>query len=138
MPTLFQEFIEKESELRITCVDAQVFACEIQTRPGDMTADDYRFDTPNLPQKAVERPDLTDRMRAYMKAFSLNFGCFDFIVPKGGGEPVFLEMNPNGQWLWVERLSGQPIGLAIASQLLQHSKVSQNFYEPWWQDALGT
>jgi glutathione synthase/RimK-type ligase-like ATP-grasp enzyme len=64
MPTLFQEFIEKDSELRITCVGDQVFACEIQTRQGDVTADDYRFDTPNLPHRAVERPDLTDRMRA--------------------------------------------------------------------------
>jgi glutathione synthase/RimK-type ligase-like ATP-grasp enzyme len=57
MPTLFQEFVEKESELRITCVGDQVFACEIQTRPGDVTADDYRFDTLNLAHKAVERPD---------------------------------------------------------------------------------
>ncbi|MET2829780.1 MvdC/MvdD family ATP grasp protein [Mesorhizobium shangrilense] len=110
MPTLFQEFIEKEAELRITCVGDEVFACEIRGRPGDVTNDDYRFDTPNLPHEAVERPDLTDRMHAYMKAFGLHFGCFDFIVPKGGGEPVFLEMNPNGQWLWVQLRTGQDIG----------------------------
>src|SRR5450432_2660245 len=34
MPTLFQDFIEKESELRITCVGDQAFACEIQARLG--------------------------------------------------------------------------------------------------------
>lgn len=123
MPTLFQEFIEKEAELRITCVGDEVFACKIQARSGDMTNDDYRFDTPHLPHKAVECPDLTERMRAYMKAFGLNFGCFDFIVPKGRQEPVFLEMNANGQWLWVQQRTGQDIGKAIAGQLLQHSKV---------------
>jgi hypothetical protein len=60
-------------------------------------------------------------MRAYMKAFGLNFGCFDFIVPKGGGEPIFLEMNPNGQWLWVQSKTGQDIGEAIAGQLIRCS-----------------
>jgi glutathione synthase/RimK-type ligase-like ATP-grasp enzyme len=126
MPTLFQEFIEKELELRITCVGDEVFACEIQARPGDVTADDYRFDTPNLPHKAVECPDLTDRMRAYMKAFGLNFGCFDFIVPKGGGEPIFLEMNPNGQWLWVQQRTGQDIGEAIADELIRFAPADLN------------
>lgn len=124
MPTLFQEFIEKESELRITCVDQEVFACEIRARPEDVTHDDYRFDTPNLPHKAVERPELTERMQAYMKALGLNFGCFDFIVPIGG-EPIFLEMNCNGQWYWVEERTGQKIGEAIARQLIRHSKVCQ-------------
>jgi D-alanine-D-alanine ligase-like ATP-grasp enzyme len=60
-------------------------------------------------------------MQAYMKAFGLNFGCFDFIVPKAGGDPVFLEMNPNGQWLWVQERTGQNIASAVAEQLIQHS-----------------
>lgn len=121
MPTLFQRFIEKESELRITWTEHEVFSCEIRARPGDITADDYRFDTANLPHLEVDRPDLSDRMQAYMKALGLNFGCFDFIVPKSGREPVFLEMNPNGQWLWVQNQTNQDIGKAIADQLLTHS-----------------
>lgn len=126
MPTLFQEFIEKETELRITCVGREVFACEIRARPGDVTADDYRFDTPSLPHTAVERPDLVGRMHAYMRAFGLVFGAFDFIVPKGGGEPIFLEMNPNGQWAWVQQRTGQDIGEAIADQLIRFSPADLN------------
>ena len=121
MPTLFQEFIEKDSELRITCVGSEVFACEIRARPEDVTHDDYRFDTPNLPHRAVNCPDLTGRMQAYMQALGLNFGCFDFIVRKGG-EPVFLEMNCNGQWFWVQEKTGQDIGKAIAEDLIRHSR----------------
>jgi hypothetical protein len=52
-----------------------------------------------------------------LRAFGLNFGCFDILVTKAG-EPVFLEMNPNGQWLWVENMTGLPIGQAIAHQLI--------------------
>ncbi|MBL3559439.1 MvdC/MvdD family ATP grasp protein [Rhodovulum sulfidophilum] len=123
MPTLFQEFIEKESELRITCVGNDVFACEINSR-DDETADDYRFDTARLPHRAVVRPDLVGRMQAYMKAFGLNFGCFDFIVPKAGGDPIFLEMNPNGQWYWVQQRTGQDIASAIANELIRNCKSS--------------
>lgn len=120
MPTLFQQFVPKDSELRITCVGEQVFACRIQTRAGDITSDDYRFDTPNLQHTAIECPDLTSRLHAYMKAFGLNFGCFDFIVSKTG-EAIFLECNCNGQWLWVQDRTGQPIGEAIATELLRHA-----------------
>ena len=38
----------------------------------------------------------------------LNFGCFDVVVSKSG-QPVFLECNPNGQWLWVENMTGLEI-----------------------------
>lgn len=121
MPTMFQRFIPKKSELRITCVGEQVFACQIQTRAGDITSDDYRFDTPNLLHTAIECSELTGRLHRYMKAFGLSFGCFDFIVSEAG-EVVFLECNCNGQWFWVEERTGQPIGLAVASELLQHSE----------------
>lgn len=118
MPTLFQEFVRKDAELRITCAGDQIFACEIRARPSDLTADDSRFDIEGLPHRAVEVPELHDRLRAYMQAFGVNFGCFDFLVPEGGGVPVFLEMNPNGQWAWVQKRTGQDIGRAVADLLL--------------------
>jgi glutathione synthase/RimK-type ligase-like ATP-grasp enzyme len=118
MPTLYQRFIEKRSELRITCVGSDVFACEIHNRDNDETNDDYRFDTPNLRHEAVERPDLEARMSAYMNKLGLNFAAFDFVVPTDGGEPVFLEANANGQWLWVQKETGQNIGHSIARLLM--------------------
>ncbi len=116
MPTLFQEFVEKRYELRITCVGRRVFACRIESRANDLTSDDYRFDTKNLSHFACECPELHRRLHDYMEEFGLNFGCFDIIISKTG-EPIFLECNPNGQWLWVENLTGQPIGKAIAELL---------------------
>lgn len=121
MPTLFQQFIPKDSELRVTCIGDQVFACRIQTRDGDITSDDYRFDTPSLQHTAVECPELTSRLHAYMEAFGLKFGCFDFIISKSG-QTIFLECNCNGQWYWVQERTGQPIGEAIANELLRHAR----------------
>jgi glutathione synthase/RimK-type ligase-like ATP-grasp enzyme len=117
LPTTFQQFIEKRCELRVTCVGDQVFACRIETRPGTLSADDYRFDTQNLNHTACECPELHERLHAYMRELNINFACFDFIVPDEG-EPIFLEANCNGQWLWVQNLTGLPIGKAIADELL--------------------
>jgi glutathione synthase/RimK-type ligase-like ATP-grasp enzyme len=124
LPTTFQQFIEKRCELRVTCVGEKVFGCRIQTRPGTLSADDYRFDTQNLDHVACECPELHERLHAYMREFHINFACFDFIVPHQG-EPIFLEANCNGQWLWVQNLTGLQIGSAIATELLSHSD-SQN------------
>lgn len=89
-------------------------------RPGDLTADDYRFDTHNLNHVACECSDLHERLHAYMRELQINFACFDFIVPHEG-EPIFLEANCNGQWLWVQNLTRLPIGKAIADELLAAS-----------------
>jgi glutathione synthase/RimK-type ligase-like ATP-grasp enzyme len=119
MPTLFQEFVEKECEMRITCVGSRTFACRIEPRQGDLTSDDYRFDTKSLNHTAADCPELESPMQKYMRAFGLNFGCFDIAITPVG-KPVFLECNPNGQWLWVENLTGLPIGKAVADDLLRH------------------
>lgn len=117
-PTAFQEFIEKRYELRITCVGDRCFPCRIEARTGDLTAEDYRFDTKGLNHVACECPELEGRLRAYMKFFGLNFGCFDIAITRDG-EPVFFECNPNGQWLWVENMAGLPIGEGIATFLMR-------------------
>jgi len=117
LPTTFQQFIEKRCELRVTCIGQQVFACRIEAHPGTLSADDYRFDTQNLNHVACEFPELHERLHAYMRELQINFACFDFIVPLAG-EPIFLEANCNGQWLWVQNLTGLPIGRAIANEFL--------------------
>ena len=43
-------------------------------------------------------------------------GAFDFIVTPSG-EYVFLECNPNGQWLWIEMETELKISEAIADAL---------------------
>ena len=51
-----------------------------------------------------------------MKALKINFGAIDMILTPEG-EYVFLEVNPNGQWGWIEKLTGMPISQAIADVL---------------------
>ena len=43
------------------------------------------------------------------------FGAFDFIVTPEN-EWIFLEVNPNGQWLWLE----QSLSLDISKKILDN------------------
>lgn len=53
---------------------------------------------------------------ALVKDLGLEFGAIDFILDKKGVY-WFLEINPNGQWGFVEERTNQPIGAAIAARL---------------------
>ena len=117
MPTLFQEYVDKDYELRITCVGDKVFPCRIFSQEFDVAKEDYRFATSSLRHEMCELPrDVTDKLVAYLHAFGLNFGCFDLAFSKSG-EYVFFECNPNGQWLWIENITGAQISRAIAELL---------------------
>jgi glutathione synthase/RimK-type ligase-like ATP-grasp enzyme len=56
-----------------------------------------------------------------MHKLGLNFGAVDMILTPDG-RYVFLEINPNGQWGWVEDLTGMPISEEIIGLLTQSSK----------------
>jgi hypothetical protein len=46
----------------------------------------------------------------------LRCAALDFAVD-GAGRWWFLEINPNGQWLWIEHATGLPIAAAVAAAL---------------------
>ena len=51
-----------------------------------------------------------------MRSFEINFASIDMILtPKG--EFVFLDLNPNGQWLWLEEELGLPLVASMADLL---------------------
>jgi glutathione synthase/RimK-type ligase-like ATP-grasp enzyme len=54
-----------------------------------------------------------------MDRLGLVYGAIDMrLTPEG--EYVFLEINPTGQWLFIEAATGQPIAAAFADLLIQH------------------
>lgn len=117
-PMILQEYIEKAFELRITIVGTQVFACAIYSQQSDRTKEDWhRYDLANTPHEAYRLPpEVEVQCVRLVETLQLSFGCIDMIVTPGG-EYVFLEINPNGQWLWIEHLTGLPISQAIAELL---------------------
>ena len=49
---------------------------------------------------------------------NLNTGSADLILDKNGNY-IFLEINPNGQWAWIEKQTGYEISNEIVN-LLEH------------------
>ncbi|MGI0480680.1 MvdC/MvdD family ATP grasp protein [Geminocystis sp. CENA526] len=120
MPTVFQEYIEKDYELRITVVGEQIFACRIESQKESLSSEDMRFNISNLSHKICDLPsEINEKLLAYLKTYNLNFGCFDLAVNKNG-EYIFFECNPNGQWLWIEKLTDAPISKAVANLLINN------------------
>jgi len=51
-----------------------------------------------------------------MGSFGINFASLDMILTPEG-EFVFLELNPNGQWYWLEVELGLPLVQSLADLL---------------------
>ncbi len=117
-PCLFQEYVDKQLELRITVVGDEVFTCEIHSQKSDKTKIDWRhYDIANTPHKIGKLPEeIEKKCVALVRHFGLEFGAIDMILTPGG-EYKFIEINPNGQWLWIEELTGLPISEAMFNLL---------------------
>ena len=56
-------------------------------------------------------------LRSLMAALGLVYGAIDMRLTEEG-EYVFLEVNPAGQWLFIEQRTGQPITAAVTDRLV--------------------
>lgn len=120
-PTLLQEYIEKEFELRVTVIGKEIFACAIHSQEHDLTAVDWRLGV-NSELLRYSRYQLPERVSelcfSLNEALGLSYSAID-IIKTPEGDYVFLEANPNGQWLWIEEKVGFPISNALTRALLQ-------------------
>lgn len=116
-PVIFQEYIEAIYDLRITVVGEKIFAGAIYSQETDYKVD-VRMDIGNAKIAAVELPEhVQDQLRTLMKKLGLHYGAIDMrLMPDG--QYVFLEVNPAGQWLFIEEKTGQAISQAMAMDLI--------------------
>ncbi|GAB2746246.1 ATP-grasp ribosomal peptide maturase [Kitasatospora kifunensis] len=113
---LFQAWIEKAHEIRLTIVGSRLFAAAVHA--GSYAAHiDWRSDYGSLSYTTAAVPDdVAAAIRRMMEQLGLRYGAADFVVTPTG-EWVFLEVNPCGQWDWIQGATGLPIAQAIADDL---------------------
>jgi len=113
---LFQEWVPKEYEVRVTAVDDRLFAARIDTKSAAALVG-WRSDYENVTYTPWEVPTTVKvGVTCLLDRLQLRFGTLDFMVTPAN-EWVFLEINPNGQWAWIEEEAGLPIAAAIADAL---------------------
>jgi glutathione synthase/RimK-type ligase-like ATP-grasp enzyme len=101
-PGIFQARVEKAYELRVTAFGGFLAAARIDSQALPEARLDSRAGGPRLPIHPAELPpEVERRCFELMGRLGLVFGCFDFAVTPGG-DYVFFEVNPAGQFLWVE------------------------------------
>lgn len=115
-PVIFQEYVPADVDLRVTVIGDEVFPAAIHSQeteyPFDfrMTMDAARMEADELPA------DVVDMLHAFMDRLGLVYGAVD-MRRTPDGRHVFLEVNPAGQFLFVEERTGQPISAALARAL---------------------
>ena len=122
-PIIFQEYVQKAYELRITVADTRVVAVRIdsQLAPGETKTDWRKYNIPKTPHSKYTLPgELVEQLLNFHKVTGLRYSAFDFIKSPDG-RYVFLETNPSGQWLWLENITGIPITREIAVALCSDS-----------------
>jgi glutathione synthase/RimK-type ligase-like ATP-grasp enzyme len=106
-PTYFQNEIKKTADIRITVVGNDIFPVQI-TFDNSKTPDWRRkecevtyneFDLPNM---------LKENCIRLVSELGLNFGAID-MARTTDDEYYFFEINPTGEWAWIEHKLGLPI-----------------------------
>ncbi|BDA75667.1 hypothetical protein CAL7716_098330 [Calothrix sp. PCC 7716] len=120
-PMTFQEKVPKALELRTIVVGKRLFTAAVDSQRMQKAKYDWRkqglallncWEPYNLPS------DVEQKLLKLMAHFGLNYGAIDIIVTPDG-QHVFLEVNPVGEFFWLECCPPYlPISEAIAEVLL--------------------
>lgn len=117
-PSYIQYRIEKKYDVRVTVVEDEVFAARIFSQNNTETQIDWRVGDKVLHHEIIFLPDeLIKKCKELVHRLNLRFGAIDLIETKEG-DFIFLEINPNGQWAWIETQTSMPISETIAKKLM--------------------
>ena len=100
-PSLIQKQITKVFDVRVTIIGRAVFAVKIISKGHFIdwrkeNDSNIRYEKYKLPRKLeVLCLQMTDML-------GLQFNTLDFVISEDG-EHYFLEINPNGQWAWLQQ-----------------------------------
>lgn len=104
VPNIYQEYIEKEYEIRLFAFGKRCVSVKILSQSHTGAEVDWRarqhIKSMWQPYKIKESEE--ELIFKYLDYFDIHFGVFDFIRSKDG-RLMFLECNIDGQWLFMEQ-----------------------------------
>jgi glutathione synthase/RimK-type ligase-like ATP-grasp enzyme len=110
-PAIYQEFVPGDCHLRVCCFGSEVVTGMIETDRLDWR---YPLDAHVTPFDLDE--ETAHRVRMVVASLGLRMGIADMkLGPEG--EPIWLEVNPQGQFLFLEGMCGMPLTAAFADFL---------------------
>jgi glutathione synthase/RimK-type ligase-like ATP-grasp enzyme len=120
-PVIFQEYVPAIADIRVTVMGERMFAAAITPAPSGYDID-YRMDMAGASFRPTDLPaDTKTKIDRLMKRLGLVYGAIDLRRTPDGAH-VFLEVNPAGEWRFVEERTGQPMTAAFAELLVELSR----------------
>lgn len=114
-PVYFQHYIRRDYDVRAVFIKNKYYASKIELE--DKTS--LRKEDEVVNYENIEMPkEVKEKCLIFMEKLGLNFAIFDFMVDNEG-DYYFMEMNPNGQWLWLEYELNWKIGEDIVKYLIE-------------------
>jgi hypothetical protein len=118
-PWLTQEIAQGARDATVLYVNGKCFGFEMRLTRGELGVEDWR--TLSNSDREHWRPwnlsaPVEDRITAYMNRLGLRFGRLDFLTTEG--ELTFLEVNPNGQFGWLDQPDAWPLHRAVLEAVL--------------------
>lgn len=110
-PTIFQEYVPGRFHVRANCFGDQVYAALLESEQVDWRPD---HTTPMHPWPVPD--ELRRRLGMILRLLGLRMGVVDLKLD-AEGQAVWLEINPQGQFLFVEAATGLPLAELFASFL---------------------
>lgn len=119
-PTLIQEFVDKTLDIRINYINKKFIAFAIHSQATEENKIDFRRNNSvGLRYSEYALPeDIESKLRLLVTSYGLEFAAIDMVLDKSG-TIFFLEINPNGQWAWLE----EETGVNLSEELFQSFKV---------------
>ncbi len=118
-PMLLQSHEPKRRDIRVTIVGKRVFAAAIESQVHPEASVDWRRAGQELEHRAIDLPAETSAaLVELVQRLDLSFAAID-LIERADGTLTFLELNPNGQWAWIEERASLPISDAIVELLTE-------------------
>jgi hypothetical protein len=120
-PTTFQDYVEGESDLRVVWVAGTSVAVRIDSQSGSGKVDSRLDNSVAFTQYQLSA-GVDAALGRCMRSLGLLFGVVDLRVGVDG-VTYFLEVNPEGQFAYLEFKAGSPMFSTLADLLADPSRV---------------
>lgn len=116
IPTIFQEYVPGSNHLRILVLGDQIVTSQLEATDVDWRHDEIQS------AKIISLPNsVNKRILRFMRALGLRMGVLDMKQKPCGGI-IFLEVNPQGQFLFLEPATNYPYTEVFTEFLLREAK----------------